>query len=137
MLDGTKQNNKFIPQPGTYIHHTNDANYKKLSEYYIELFGIQGTPAAEKAYWEQEHDYLVLQGQLDVTNQQTVVDEDGKPIQLVGDGVTDNTDNLIKLIEYAATHSQTLYFPAGTYKITEDIDLSKMNLPVRSTANLD
>lgn len=118
MLDDTKQDNKFIPQEGTYTEHTNDANYKKLSQYYIDLFQIEGTDAAQKEYWEQEIDYLVLQEKINVKDHNTVLDENKQPIRLMGDGVTDDTDNLIRLIKYAASNSQELYFPAGTYKIT-------------------
>ncbi|WP_363134336.1 glycosyl hydrolase family 28-related protein [uncultured Clostridium sp.] len=54
----------------------------------------------------------------------------------MGDGVTDNTENLKKLIEYAASHGRELYFPAGVYKIAEDIDLSTINLPALSNFTL-
>ena len=137
MIDGYKQNNKFIPVSGTYIQHENDAEYKKLSQENIDLFKQQGADFDEnKKYWEKTTDYLVLQGKLDVTTQTTVTDESGNPIQLDHTGVEDNTDKLIELIEYAALYSQELYFPAGTYKITEDIDLSKLNLPAASNFKL-
>lgn len=70
---------------------------------------------------------------LNVITQTTVTDKNGNPIQLIGDGIFDNTDNLVKLLEYAVSHSQELYFPAGTYKITKDIDLSQLN--VQSASN--
>ena len=137
MIDGYKQDNKFIPIQGTYTEYENDVEYKKISQENIDLFKQQGIDFDEnKEYWEQSIDYLVLQGKLNVTTQTTVTDESGNPIQLVGDGVVDNTDNLIKLIEYAALHSQELYFPAGTYKITADIDLSQLNLPAASNFQL-
>ena len=137
MVDGYKQNNKFIPLEGTYTIHENDAKYKKLSQENIDLFKQQGIDFDEdKSYWEKTTDYLVMQDKLDVTSQITLRDENGIPVQLDNKGVVDNTDNLIKLIEYAASHSQELYFPSGTYKITDDVDLSKLNLPAASNFKL-
>lgn len=136
MVDGYKQDNKFIFVPGTYNEHVNDEEYKRLSQYYIDLLNLAGTPAETKEFWEQQIDYLVIQGRLDVTKQTTVTDASGNPIQLVADGVVDNTAHLIELIKYAASHSQELYFPAGTYKITSDIDLSQLNLPAASNFRL-
>lgn len=136
MINGYKQDNKFIYIPGTYNERINDEEYKRLSQYYIDLLGLAGTPEETKEFWEQQIDYLVMQGRLDVTKQSTVTDASGTPIRLVGDGVVDNTAHLIELIKYAASHSQELYFPAGTYKITSDIDLSQLHLPAASNFRL-
>ena len=116
-VNGSLSDNKFIPVDDTYDKHENEVKTTKD--------GL-----------EQSIDYLVKQGQLDVTTQTTVTDASGNPIQLVGDGLVDNTENLMKLIEYAVSHSQTLYFPVGTYKITGDIDLTKLNLPAAANFRL-
>ncbi|WP_338659638.1 DUF5011 domain-containing protein [Paraclostridium sordellii] len=65
-----------------------------------------------------------------------VKNPDGSYIRLAGDGITDDTENLEKLIEYAAINGKEIYFPAGVYKISRDVDLSKMNLPELSNFTL-
>ena len=62
--------------------------------------------------------------------------QDGTYVRLAGNGVTDDTENLKKLIEYAASHGREIYFPEGIYKITDDIDLSTINLPALSNFTL-
>ena len=84
---------------------------------------------------EQVIDFTTKQIKLDVTTQDVAKDANGNPIRLVNDGSVDNTDNLIALIEYAAANSMELYFPAGTYKINRDIDLSTLNLQAPAASN--
>jgi len=131
MLDGTFQNNQFIAPEGIYNKYVNDMESKKLSQYYLDIFGITGE-AANKLYKEQSIDYMIIQDRLDVTNQTELKDENGNPIVLVGDGVFDNTNNLQKLIDYSALYGRELYFPAGIYKITGDINLDETTLPAMS-----
>ncbi|MBQ8997195.1 MAG: DUF5011 domain-containing protein [Clostridium sp.] len=131
MIDGYFQNNKFIAPSDIYNQYENDAEYKVLSDYYLDLFGIEGEERNKK-YKEQSIDYMVIQKIINVKENTEVLDTDGKPIRLVGDGIVDETENIEKLITYAASHGRELYFPEGTYKITRDIDLSKINLPALS-----
>ncbi|MGN0028068.1 MAG: glycosyl hydrolase family 28-related protein, partial [Clostridium sp.] len=77
--------------------------------------------------------YMSTNQVIDVTNNTEVLDENGDPIRLLGDGVTDETDKIEKLIEYAISQGRELYFPEGIYKITRDIDLSKVRLPNSSS----
>ena len=125
------QDNQFIAPDGIYRKHVGDVEYKALSQTYIDHFGLTGEDAKKK-YKEQSIDYMIFQTQLDVTTQNVVKDDQGNPIRLVGDGETDNTENLEKLFEYAAEHSIELFFPAGVYKISEDINLEKIDLPALS-----
>ena len=81
---------------------------------------------------ENDIDYMVTNQVIDVINNTEVLDENGNPIKLLGDGVTDETDKIEKFIEYAMSNGRELYFPQGTYKITRDIDLSKVKLPKSS-----
>lgn len=131
MTDGYIQDNKFIAPINTYDEYVNDKAYKALSDYYLDHFNIQGEDRKKK-YQEQDIDYMIIKKVIDVTKNTEVLDENGNPIRLVGDGVTDETEKIEKLIEYAASHGRELYFPQGTYKITRDIDLSKINLPALS-----
>ena len=78
-------------------------------------------------------DYMVTNQVIDVINNTEVLDENGNPIKLLGDGVTDETDKIEKFIEYAMSNGRELYFPEGTYKITRDIDLSRVKLPKSSS----
>ena len=74
-----------------------------------------------------------------IVNAQTnteVKNPDGSYIRLAGNGITDDTENLEKLIEYAALNSKEIYFPAGVYKISRDVDLSKINLSELSNFTL-
>ena len=125
------QDNQFIAPDGIYRKHVGDVEYKALSQTYIDHFGLTGEDAKKK-YKEQSIDYMIFQTQLDVTTQNVVKDDQGNPIRLVGDGETDNTENLEKLFEYAAEHSIELFFPAGVYKISEDINLEEIDLPALS-----
>ena len=131
MIDGYFQDNKFIAPDNIYNKYENDAEYKVLSDYYLDLFGIVGEERNKK-YKEQSIDYMITQKVINVQNHNEVLNPDGTPIRLVGDGKVDETENIEKLIEYAASHGRELYFPKGTYKITRDIDLSKINLPAQS-----
>ena len=85
---------------------------------------------------ENDIDYMVANQVIDVINNTEVLDENGDPIRLLGDGVTDETDKIEKLIQYAMSKGRELYFPEGTYKITRDIDLSKVKLPNSSSFKL-
>ena len=118
-VNGKISNNKFIHDQGniTYTEHHNEVVQTK--------YGWQ----------DYTIDYVVEQKSLDVTNKNAVMNATGQSIELVNDGVFDNTENLKKLIEYAASHSIELQFPAGTYKITGDIDLSELNLPASAASN--
>ncbi|WP_294188304.1 immunoglobulin-like domain-containing protein [uncultured Clostridium sp.] len=80
--------------------------------------------------------YMSTNQVIDVTNNTEVLDENGDPIRLLGDGVTDETDKIEKLIEYAISKGRELYFPEGIYKITRDIDLSKVRLPNSSSCKI-
>ncbi|MDV4150752.1 DUF5011 domain-containing protein [Clostridium sp. AL.422] len=131
MTDGYIQDNKFIAPNNTYDKYVNDKAYKALSDYYLDHFNIQGEDRKKK-YQEQDIDYMIIKQVIDVTKNTEVLDENGNPIRLIGDGVTDETEKIEKLIEYAASHGRELYFPEGTYKITRDIDLSKIQLPALS-----
>ena len=118
-INGTISNNKFIHEQGNI----------KYTEYHNEV--VQ----TEHGWLDYTIDYVVEQAQLDVTDKEAVKNATGESIELVNDGVVDNTENLKKLIEYAASHSMELYFPKGTYKITSDIDLSELNLPAPAASN--
>ena len=131
MIDGYFQNNKFIVPDNIYNKYENDDEYKILSDYYLDLFGIVGEERNKK-YKEKSVDYMIIQKVINVQNNTEVTNEDGSFIRLIGDGIVDDTENIEKLIEYAASRGRELYFPKGTYKITRDIDLSKINLPVQS-----
>ena len=131
MTDGYIQDNKFISPDGIYDKYVNDEAYKVLSDYYLDHFNIQGEDRTKK-YQEQDIDYMIIKKVIDVTKNTEILDESSNPIQLVGDGVADETEKIEKLIEYAASHGIELYFPKGTYKITRDIDLSQINLPALS-----
>ena len=133
--DGYFQNNKFTAPEGTFNKIENDPEYKVLSDYYLDLFGIEGE-ARNKKYKEQTTNYMITQTVIDAQNNTEVTNPDGSYVTLAGDGVTDDTENLEKLIEYAALHGREIYFPAGTYKITRDIDLSTINLPALSNFTL-
>ena len=125
------QDNKFIAPDNIYNEYKNDEEYKDLSDYYLDLFKIEGEARKQK-YKEQTTDYMVIQKVINVKENTEVLDSNGNPIRLVGDGIVDETENIEKLIEYAASHGRELYFPEGTYKITRDIDLSQINLPALS-----
>ena len=131
MTDGYIQDNKFIAPNNTYDRYVNDKAYKALSDYYLNHFNIQGEDRKKK-YQEQDIDYMIIRQIIDVTKNTEVLDENGNLIRLVGDGASDETEKIQKLIEYAASHGRELYFPQGTYKITRDIDLSKIQLPALS-----
>ncbi|MDY2632524.1 MAG: hypothetical protein SOV85_14415 [Clostridium sp.] len=131
MTDGYIQKNQFVYPSNTYDKYENDKEYKVLSEYYLNYFNIQGEERNKK-YEEQDIDYMMIKQVIDVTKNTEVLDENGNHIQLVGDGVADETEKIEKLIKYAASNGRELYFPQGTYKITRDIDLSKIQLPALS-----
>lgn len=131
MTDGYIQKNQFVYPGNTYDKYENDKEYKVLSEYYLNYFNIQGEERNKK-YEEQDIDYMMIKQVIDVTKNTEVLDENGNHIQLVGDGVADETEKIEKLIKYAASNGRELYFPQGTYKITRDIDLSKIQLPALS-----
>ena len=135
MLDGTTSNNQFIERNNLYNRYDNDTKYAVLSDYYLELFEIKDEDR-DKQYGQTEIDFMLIQQEIDVTNNHEVTDENGNYIQLKNDGITDNADNLEKFIAYAALNGRTLYFPEGTYVIGRDIDLSKLNLPALSNFTL-
>ena len=135
MIDGYFQKNEFVVADNIYDKYVNDVESKVLSEHYLNLFEIKGEERNKK-YDEQTTDYMIIKTVIDVQNHSEVLDENGQPIRLAGDGVTDDTQNLKKLIEYAASHGRELYFPEGIYKITADIDLSTINLPALSNFKL-
>lgn len=80
----------------------------------------------DKEFGTIDTDIIKVQTRIDVTNQNEYT-ENGIAIQLVGDGQTDNTENFKKLLRYATLHSKELYFPAGTYLISDDIDLTQLD----------
>lgn len=135
MLDGHFQKNEFIVPNGIYNKYENDMEEKVLSEYYLNLFGITGEERNKK-YKEQTTDYMIIQTVINAKENTEVKNPDGTYVRLAGDGVTDDTENLKKLIEYAASHGREIYFPEGIYKITDDIDLSTINLPALSNFTL-
>ena len=135
MLDNYFQNNQFIVVDNVYDKYVNDIESKVLSDYYLNLFGITGDDRNKK-YDEQTIDYMVVNTVIDVQNNVEVLDSNGQPVTLKGDGVTDDTENLKTLIKYAASHGRDLYFPEGIYKITDDIDLATINLPALSNFTL-
>lgn len=135
MLDGHFQKNEFIVPNGIYNKYENDMEEKVLSEYYLNLFGITGEERNKK-YKEQTTDYMIIQTVINAKENTEVKNPDGTYVRLAGDGVTDDTENLKKLIEYAASHGREIYFPEGIYKITDDIDLLTINLPALSNFTL-
>ena len=135
MLDGTTANNQFVYPNNMYTRYDNDTKYSTLSQYYLDFFEIPEEDWG-KTYGDTEIDFMLNQQQIDVTTTQEVKDENGNVIQLKNDGITDNADNLEKFIAYAALNGKTLYFPEGTYVISRDIDLSKINLPALSNFTL-
>lgn len=135
MLDGHFQKSEFIVPNGIYNKYENDMEEKVLSEYYLNLFGITGEERNKK-YKEQTTDYMIIQTVINAKENTEVKNPDGTYVRLAGDGVTDDTENLKKLIEYAASHGREIYFPEGIYKITDDIDLSTINLPALSNFTL-
>lgn len=135
MLDGHFQKNEFIVPNGIYNKYENDMEEKVLSEYYLNLFGITGEERNKK-YKEQTTDYMIIQTVINAKENTEVKNPDETYVRLAGDGVTDDTENLKKLIEYAASHGREIYFPEGIYKITDDIDLLTINLPALSNFTL-
>ena len=135
MIDGYFQDNQFIVPANIYDRYVNDIDSKALSEYYLDLFEITGEDRNKK-YDEQTIDYMMSKTVIDVTTHTEVLDDNGNPVRLIGDGIVDETENLKKLIEYAATYGKELYLPEGIYKITEDIDLSTIELPALSNFKL-
>lgn len=135
MLDNYFQNNQFIVVDNVYDKYVNDIESKVLSDYYLNLFGITGDDRNKK-YDKQTIDYMMVKTVIDVKNNAEVLDANGQPVTLMGDGVTDDTENLKTLIKYAASHGRDLYFPEGIYKITDDIDLATINLPALSNFTL-
>ncbi len=127
MIDGTFQNNQFVAPDGFYDRYENDVEYKVLSDYYLDYFGIVGENRNKK-YKEQKIDYMIIKTPINAQTNTEVIDSDGSYVRLAGDGITDDTENLEKLIYYAATNSKEIYFPSGVYKITRDINMDNMGL---------
>ena len=128
MIDGYFQNNKFKAPKGIFNEVINEPEYKKLSDYYLDLFKIQGKDR-DKKYKEQTINYMIYQTIINAKTNTEVKNQDGSYVRLRGDGIVDETLNLEKLIKYAALNSKEIYFPKGTYKITRDIDLSTIDFP--------
>ena len=57
-------------------------------------------------------------------------------IKLDNTGKTDITKDFIELLKYAALNSKELYFPQGTYKISGDIDLTKLDTKAFSNVTI-
>lgn len=65
---------------------------------------------------------------LNVVTQDVVFDGNKDLITLSIDGTQDNSENIKELIKYAAANNSSLYFPAGIYRIDQDIEFSNLGL---------
>ncbi|WP_328288130.1 right-handed parallel beta-helix repeat-containing protein [Turicibacter sanguinis] len=90
----------------------------------------------DKGYSETHIDLTLTKTEINVKEQTEFLGDDGLPIHLVGDGKTDETDKIKELIRMAIIYNRALYFPEGTYIISEDINLNEIGLNASSNFSI-
>lgn len=132
-----------------YDKYVENMESKKLSETTFDILlqkGVLKPDEKDRLFKEQSIIYMSKREPIIVTDKaklDTLIDENGKKIGadklvLVGDGKTDNTNNLRNLLDYSLRNNIELIFPEGIYVITDDIDISTLpSSPIfKSQANL-
>ena len=75
-------------------------------------------------------DFIKKQTRIDVTK------SNGSNVVLDNTGKLDNTENFKILLKYATLNSNELYFPEGTYKISDNIDLTQLSTAAFSNVKI-
>lgn len=84
-----------------------------------------------KDLFEEDNKYFIK-----VQTKLNVAEKNPSGIVLDNTGETDNTEKLKELLKYAALNSKELYFPKGIYKISDDIDLAKLDTAAFSNVTI-